>query len=479
MPTNLFATNVVTNKFNITKTNKMYIEQIYTNCLAQASYYIESDGEAAIIDPMRDIEKYVTLASARKAKIKYIFLTHFHADFVSGHLDLAEKTSATIVFGPNAKPNYPAFVAEDKYHFYLGTTKIKILHTPGHTVESSCFLAFDAENKPYALFSGDTLFIGDVGRPDLLSGNLSKEELASMLYDSLNEKIRPLSDNVIIYPGHGAGSACGKNLSKETWSTLGEQKKTNYALSDISRQEFIKLVTTEQPTAPAYFFKDAAINIKGYGSLDNLIEKSLVPLTIAQVKEKIADGFQILDTRQFVGFGEFIKGSVIIGLDGQFAVWCGTLLDFSKKIILVTDPGKEREVIVRLARVGIENVEGYLNATINDWIICDGPVDIINTIDVCPVKEKIFDGSFIILDVRNRAEAAKEKIHGSIDIPLDELPSAMDSLSKSNKYLVYCAGGYRSVIAVSLLKKSGFENLVNVSGGINKIKNTCKELVES
>lgn len=456
----------------------MYIEQIYTNCLAQASYYIESDGEAAVIDPMRDIDQYVALAEKRKAKIKYIFLTHFHADFVSGHLDLAKKTEATIVLGPNAKPQYPAFIADNKYHFYIGKTKIKILHTPGHTVESSCFLVFNENKEPYALFSGDTLFIGDVGRPDLLSGNLSQEELASMLYDSINEKIRPLPDNVIIYPGHGAGSACGKNLSKETSSTLGEQKKNNYALSDITKAEFISLVTTEQPNAPAYFFKDASINIKGYNTLDSIIEKSLRPLTIPEVKKQMEEGTVILDTRLLVNCEEFIKDSIIIGLEGQFAVWCGTLLDFEKKIILVTDPGKEREVIVRLSRVGFEKVAGYLNASIQDWMICGENVDIINTIDVCPVKEKLFDGSFILLDVRNRTEAAKEKINGSIHIPLDELPSKMDTLPKNKKYLVYCAGGYRSVIAISLLKRNGFENLVNASGGINKIKNTCVELIE-
>jgi hydroxyacylglutathione hydrolase len=457
----------------------MYIEQIYTNCLAQASYYIESEGEAAVIDPMRDIDKYTSLAEKRKAKIKYVFLTHFHADFVSGHLDLAEKTNATIVFGPNAKPNYAAFVATDKYHFYIGKTKIKILHTPGHTIESSCFLTFNENNEPYALFSGDTLFVGDVGRPDLLSGNLTKEELAAMLFDSINEKIRTLPDNVIIYPGHGAGSACGKNLSKETSSTIGVQKKNNYALSDISKEEFIKLVTTDQPTAPTYFFKDASINIKGYSNLDNVMDNSLRPLSINEVKKEIEEGTIILDTRSQIGFGEFIKGSVIIGLDGQFAIWCGTLLDYEKNIIIITDPGKEREVIVRLARVGFENVKGYLNAGIQDWVICGGTVDIINSVDVCPVKDKLFDGSFTILDVRKRTEASKEKIHGSILIPLDELQSKMDTLPKNKKYLVYCAGGYRSVIAISLLKKAGFENLVNVNGGISNIKNTCSELIES
>jgi hydroxyacylglutathione hydrolase len=456
----------------------MYIEQIYTNCLAQASYYIESEGEAAVIDPMRDIDKYISLAEERNAKIKYVFLTHFHADFVSGHLDLAEKSNAIIVLGPNAKPKYFAFIAEDKYHFYIGNTKIKILHTPGHTVESSCFLAFDKDQKPFALFSGDTLFIGDVGRPDLLSGNLGQEELASMLYNSINEKIRTLPDHVIIYPGHGAGSACGKNLGNG-WSTLGEQKKTNYALSDISKEEFIKLVTTEQPNAPAYFFKDAAINSKGYLNLDYIIDKSLRPLSIPEVKQEIEKGTVILDTRSFNTITEFIKGSVIISLDGQFAIWCGTLLDFDKEIIIVTDPGKEREVIVRLARVGFENVKGYFNALIQDWIICGEKTDIINTIDICSIKDKLADGSFALLDVRKRTEANREKIPGSILIPLDELISKNDTLQKDKKYIVYCAGGYRSVIAISLLKRFEFKHLENVSGGIAKVKNTCGELIET
>lgn len=455
----------------------MYIEQIYTSCLAQASYYLESNGEAAVIDPMRDIEKYILLAENRKAKIRYVFLTHFHADFVSGHLDLAEKANATIIFGPSAKPQYSAFVATDKYHFSLGKTKIKILHTPGHTIESSCFLLYNEEGQPHTLFTGDTLFIGDVGRPDLLSGNLSKEELASMLYDSINEKIRPLPDHIIIYPGHGAGSACGKNLGKETWSTLGEQKKNNYALSGISREEFIRLVTTEQPNAPAYFFKDAAININGYNSLDYILDKSLKAISVDDVKKEIAKGTLILDTRLSPG-QEFIKDSILIGLEGQFAVWFGTLLDFTKEVIIVTDPGKERETIIRLARIGFENVKGFLNATIQDWAKCGGETDHINSTDLCfEIKTKIYDDSYTLLDVRKRSEV-REKIHGSLLIPLDELKSKLNVLSKNNKYLVYCAGGYRSLIAISILKRNGFTHLINVTGGINKVKTICADIVE-
>jgi hydroxyacylglutathione hydrolase len=456
----------------------MYIEQIYTNCLAQASYYIESNGEAAIIDPMRDIEIYLSLAKSRNAKIRYVFLSHFHADFVAGHLDLAAKTNALIILGPQALPQFPAFIAEDKYHFPLGNLKIKILHTPGHTIESSCFLLLNEDGKPHALFTGDTLFIGDVGRPDLLSGNLSKEELATMLFYSINEKIRPLPDDVIIYPGHGAGSACGKNLGKERWSTLGEQKKSNYALSGISREEFIFLVTSEQPNAPAYFFKDAAINSNGYDSLDQILDKSLNAMTTDEVKKEMANGALILDTRSSAGTKTFIKGSVLIGLDGQFAVWCGTLIDFDQELILVTEPGKEKETIIRLARIGFENVKGFLHASIEEWSKNGGETDQIISVDDCnELKNIVSDKSYILLDVRKRAEV-NEKIPHSVLIPLDELNAQLPSLSRKDKYLVYCVGGYRSVMAVSLLKRQGFENLINVSGGINKVKNTCTELIE-
>jgi hydroxyacylglutathione hydrolase len=457
----------------------MYIEQIYTSCLAQASYYLESDGEAAVIDPMRDIDQYVAIAEKRKAKIKYVFLTHFHADFVSGHLDLAEKTNSTIVLGPQAKPLYKALIAEDNYHFYLGNTKIKILHTPGHTIESSCFLAFDENKQPYALFSGDTLFIGDVGRPDLLSGNLKKEELAAMLFDSINNKIRPLPDNVVIYPGHGAGSACGKNLSSESISTIGEQKKNNYALSDIGKEKFIEFVTTDQPNAPAYFFKDAAINIKGYNNLDNILLHSLKPLSAEDIKKEKDHGAVILDTRNFNEFKNFIKDSLLIGLDGQFAVWCGTLLDFDKPTIIVCDPGKEKEVIIRLARIGFENVIGYFNSTIENWAKTGGAIDFIKSIDMCPeVKDKLNDETLSILDVRKKTEASAEKISNGRLIPLDELYNHINSINKKNKLMVYCVGGYRSVIAISILKRNGFENIINLKGGINKLKTSCPELIE-
>ncbi|MGZ4033959.1 MAG: MBL fold metallo-hydrolase [Bacteroidia bacterium] len=453
----------------------MLIQQIYTKCLSQASYYIESEGTAAIVDPIRDIDCYVKMADERKAKIRYVFITHFHADFVSGHLELAKKTGAIIVFGPHAKPHYPALVAEDSQYLSVGKCKIEVLHTPGHTIESTCFLLYDENKKPYAIFSGDTLFVGDVGRPDLLSGNLDAKELASMLYDSIQKKIKILPDEVIVYPGHGAGSACGKNLGKETQSTIGEQKKLNYALR-LGKEEFITAVTTDQPLAPAYFFKDAQININGYENLDNVLQRSLKALSVNDFKEERDKGAIIIDVREASAFGrQFIKGAINIGLDGQFAIWAGTLIDFNHPLILVTDPGKEKESMIRLARIGYDNIKGYLDGGIISWTNAKEETDSIETVTIKELKSLTV---YYLLDVRKQSEFEKEKIPESLHIPLEELNSRMHELDINNNYAVYCVGGYRSMIAASILRRNRFKNILNIEGGITKIKNTFPELVE-
>ena len=339
----------------------MYIQQLYTGCLSEAAYYIESEGEAAIIDPLRDIEEYLVLAKKRNATIKYIFETHFHADFVSGHLDLAQASGAPIVYGPETETSFPIYRAKDGEVFKLGSLTIEVLHTPGHTIESSCYLLREANGNPYAIFTGDTLFVGDVGRPDLSSGNLSQEELASMLYDSLQKKIIPLPDHVIIYPAHGAGSSCGKNLGPDTYSTLGEEKKNNYALRAASKEEFVKAVTEGLNAPPQYFAVNARINKEGYESLDEVMENGLKPLSLEAFKELISDDNTIcLDTRLSNEFYEgFVPGSISIGLDGRFAEWAGSLLPFDKPFVLVTEPGKEKESVVRLARVGFAPDERF------------------------------------------------------------------------------------------------------------------------
>jgi len=451
----------------------MFVQQLYTNCLAQAAYYVESEGEALIIDPLREPEPYIALAKSRNAKIKYVFETHFHADFVSGHLDLSRLTGAAIVYGPNAKPGYRAVVATDKETFQLGKVTIEVLHTPGHTIESSCFLLRDENNKPYCLFSGDTLFIGDVGRPDLMSGNLSKEELAAYLYDSLQSKIKPLSDDIIVYPGHGAGSACGKNIGKETFSTIGEQKKMNYALADISKEEFIKAVTSDLPTPPPYFFKDAKINITGYDSFETMMSREMKGLNIEEFRSEIEKGAVILDTRPQEEFEKgFIPGSINIGLNGDFAVWVGSLVSFNSRLVLVTQPGQEKESITRLARIGYENVIGYLYLTggLKSWIDAKLEINKVKGISTEKAEEVIASKEYILLDVRKPSEREQYFLKNSEFIPLNELPERMISLDKNKKYLVYCAGGYRSMIAVSILLANGFTDVYNLQGGINALK---------
>jgi hydroxyacylglutathione hydrolase len=453
----------------------MFIKQLYTGCLSEAAYYIDSEGEAAIIDPLRDIDAYLSLARERNATIRYIFETHFHADFVSGHLDLAKATGATIVYGPLTETNFPIHLAKDGEQFKLGSSTIEVLHTPGHTVESSCYLVRTPDGKPHALFTGDTLFVGDVGRPDLSSGNLSREELASMLYDSLRTKIVPLPDDVIIYPAHGPGSSCGKNLGPGTHSTLHEEKDSNYALREQTKEEFVRAVTDGLIAPPQYFSVNARINKEGYGSLDEVLEAGLTPLDLATFKDLIEkEGTILLDTRRSDLFAAgFIPGSVSVGLDGRFAEWAGSLLPFDKPMVLVTAPGEERESVIRLARVGFDKVIGYLEGGYPAWQRSGEPIDLI--IDVEPdelAMDLPFDENLVVIDVRRDTEFAEGHIRSAINIPLQDLadPGSMANLEERHNIYVHCGGGYRSIIAASLFKRQGIHNLRNVSGGWNRIK---------
>lgn len=458
----------------------MYIQQIYTNCLAQAAYYIESEGEAMIIDPLRDPEPYIELAESRNAKIRFVLETHFHADFVSGHLELARKTGAVIVYGPGAQPDYPAAILKDYDVIDLGKIKVMLLHTPGHTVESSCFLLFDEKNQVNSVFTGDTLFIGDVGRPDLLSGNLDAEVLAGMLFESLNKKIKVLPDNTIVYPGHGAGSACGKNLSTETSSTMAIQKETNYALKIEDKETFIKKVIQDQPAVPAYFFKDAKINVVGYDTFEKVLERSLKPYNCEELMIESADGAILLDTRNSEDFAKaFIPASINIGLNGEFALWAGTLLEFNKPLILITETGKEEETITRLARIGYENVLGYLKGGIDQWKAEKNKTENIKNITVDEMAELMDTGKYALLDVRRPSEVVKNKVLEAHHIPLNELQGQIDvSIDPKNKYIIYCAGGYRSMMACSILKREGIKNVINVKGGINAILKEKPDLVQ-
>ncbi|MBR2649503.1 MAG: MBL fold metallo-hydrolase [Sediminibacterium sp.] len=454
----------------------MFIEQLYTSCLSEAAYYIESDGVAAIVDPLRDIEVYLELAAKRQASIKYIFETHFHADFVSGHLDLAAATGATIVYGPGTSTKFPVHVAANKEIFNIGKISIQVLHTPGHTLESSCFLLKDETGKDYAIFTGDTLFIGDVGRPDLAQkGNeITMDDLAGMMYDSLQQYIMPLADDVILYPAHGAGSSCGKNLGPETSSTIGIQKQTNYALQPQTKEDFIKAVTEGLAAPPLYFPINAKINKEGYSSLDSVLKKGLQPLDILAFKQKIKSGIFVLDTRNANEFTNgFIPGSISIGLEGRFAEWAGSLLSFDEPMILVTEEGKERETIVRLARVGFDKIEGYLLGGYSAWQEAGEPTDMIINVEADELAMDLpFDENLVIVDVRKETEYASEHIKEAINIPLNDLtdPGSMANLEDRHNIYVHCAGGYRSVIAASLIKKQGIHNLRNVIGGWGTIK---------
>jgi hydroxyacylglutathione hydrolase len=454
----------------------MFIKQLYTGCISEAAYYIESNGEAAIIDPLRDIDVYLELATERKTKIKYIFETHFHADFVSGHVDLGKVTDAPIVYGPGTVTKFAAYIATDGERFAIGDLAIEVLHTPGHTLESTCYLLKDETGKDHCVFTGDTLFVGDVGRPDLAqkTDGITPADLAGMMYDSLQSKIVPLSDDVIVYPAHGPGSSCGKNLGPDTDSTIGVEKQFNYALKAKSREEFVKLVTDGIPPPPLYFPINAKINKEGYDSLDEVLEQGMKTLSINEFKKLMEEEVVILDTRNSSVFPQgFIPGSVSIGLDGRFAEWAGSLLPFDSPLLLVSDPGKEKESIIRLARVGLDKVQGYLEGGYETWKKSGEPIDLIIDIEADELMMDIpFDKNLVVLDVRKPVEYAEGHLSDAINLPLSEMtdPASMANIDDRHNVYVHCAGGYRSVIAASLLKRQGIHNIRNIAGGWGEIK---------
>jgi hydroxyacylglutathione hydrolase len=452
----------------------MYIKQIYTGCLSEAAYFIESNGVAAVVDPLRDIDAYIQLAKEKNATIKYIFETHFHADFVSGHLDLTKQTGATIVYGPQTETNFPVHVAKDGETFSIGDITIQAIHTPGHTVESTCYLLNDENKKPHCIFTGDTLFVGDVGRPDLSSGDMTTEELASIMYDTIQNKILPLQDDIIVYPAHGAGSSCGKDLGPETSSTIGDQKKNNYALQPQSKEEFIKAVTTGLAAAPVYFAINAKINKEGYDSLTEIKNKGLTQLSVDDVKKKMNEDVIILDTRNSSEFTQgFIPGSIFIGLEDRFAEWAGTLIPFHQRIILVTDEGKEEETIIRLARVGFSKVEGYLKGGFEAWKNAGEKIDLIIDVEADELALDIkHDPKLTVVDVRRETEFGDGHIKNAVNIPLSDMTDVAQiaNFEDDDNLYIHCGGGYRSVIASSLIKRQGYHNLRNVLGGWNKIK---------
>lgn len=455
----------------------MKIQQIYTGCLAQGAYYIESKGEVAIIDPLREVEPYLLRAEKEGAKIKYVLETHFHADFVSGHLDLAAKTGATIVYGPTAKPGFEAHVAEDGEIFKLGDITIKTIHTPGHTMESTCFLLRDEKGKDIALFTGDTLFIGDVGRPDLAQkvvADLTQDKLAAHLYDSLHNKIIPLADDIIVYPAHGAGSACGKNMSKETTDSLGHQKATNYALQPMSKELFIKKVTDGLMPPPGYFPANVMMNIQGYESIDTVLNRGMQALS-PEAFEAAANETTalILDTRDAQVFAKgFVPNSINIGIDGNFAPWAGALIpDIKQEILLITDQGREEEVVTRLARVGYDHTIGHLQGGFEAWKNAGKETDTIESIRVDQLVEKLKENPGLnILDVRKESEFLSEHVLTAENMPLDYINDHLAELDKTKTYYVHCAGGYRSMIFNSILKARGYDNLIDVQGGFKSIK---------
>jgi glyoxylase-like metal-dependent hydrolase (beta-lactamase superfamily II)/rhodanese-related sulfurtransferase len=461
----------------------MKIEQIYTGCLAQGAYYIESNGEAVVIDPLRETTPYMERAAASGAKIKYVFETHFHADFVSGHVDLAKETGAQIVFGPTEmKMGFDALIAADGQEFKVGSITFKLLHTPGHTLESSCYLLTDENGKQTAIFTGDTLFIGDVGRPDLAQKvveDLTQDMLAGYLFDSLRNKIMPLNDDLIVYPAHGAGSACGKNMSKETFDTLGNQKATNYALrADMTKEEFIKEVITGLMPPPAYFPKNVMMNIEGYDSIEEVLERGTQALT--------PDGFEaaanetsalILDTRKPQDFAKgFIPNSINIGIDGGFAPWVGNLIpDIKQEILLVAEVGREMEIVTRLARVGYDHAIGFIEGGFEAWQKAGKEVDTIKSISVAEfAAAEAADPSINILDVRKNSEYLSEHILNATNAPLDYINESMLKIDKAKTYFVHCAGGYRSMIFASILRARGYDNLIDVDGGFKAIKDSEK-----
>ena len=450
----------------------MKVEQIYTKCLSQGSYYIESNNEVAIIDPLREADIYISKAKASNSKIKYIFETHIHADFISGHLNLAKKSGAEIVYGPNTETNFENIIAKDYQEFKIGDITIVAIHTPGHTVESTTYLLKDSSGKDHAIFTGDTLFLGDVGRPDLSQNSImSNRDLASMLFDSLRNKIMTLNDGVIIYPGHGEGSSCGKDLSSETIGTLGDQKKTNYALREnMTKDEFIREVLDGLLDPPKYFPDNVMLNKKGYDESDEIIERSFNALTPRQVESRRKEKITILDVRSVEDFSSsHIPGSIFIGLDGRFAPWVGEILeDISKKLILVAPKGREKEAIIRLSRVGFDNVIGYLKGGVNSWIKNGGIIS--KVFNESASKFSTCDNNKDILDVRSENEHKSESLQNSLNIPLINLSKSVEKISFEEKFYVHCKGGYRSMIASSILLAKGISNFSNIPGGYDKIK---------
>lgn len=456
----------------------MKVEQIYTGCLAEAAYYIESKGEAVVIDPLRETEPYLERAKSDGAIIKYVLETHFHADFVSGHLDIAKKTGATIVYGPTAQPNFKAHIAQDNEVLKVGDVTIKVLHTPGHTLESTTYLLRDEQGNDYAIFTGDTLFLGDVGRPDLAikQGEISREDLAGFLFDSLRDRIMPLSDDVIVYPGHGAGSACGKKMSKDTWGYLGDQKKTNYALRpDMSKAEFVKEVTTGLVEPPQYFPKNAMMNKMGYESIDTVRERGVQALSVGAFKAAWeAEGALVIDTRHQDQFAKgFVPGSIFIGIDDNFAMWVGALVkDLDQAILFLSEPGREEEVVTRLARVGYDYAIGYLKGGFQSWEAAGEEVDRMEEIDAKDFAPLYLKKEIHLLDVRRESEFNAEHLFGAVNFPLDFISRNMSQISRDKRYYLHCAGGYRSMIAASILKSRGFEDIVNIRGGYKALSRT-------
>lgn len=455
----------------------MKIEQIYTGCIAHAAYYLENNGEAAIFDPLREVQPYIDRAKKDNAKIKYVFETHFHADFVSGHLDLMKNAGAEIVFGPTAKPAYQATTAVDGQVFKVGNYSVKVIHTPGHTMESTTYLLIDENGKEHGIISGDTLFIGDVGRPDLAQhviADLTEEKLAGHLYDSLRNKIMPLNDDLIVYPNHGAGSACGKNMSKETTDTLGNQKKVNYALNpNLTKEQFIKEILTGLVPPPGYFPQNVLMNIKGYESIDQVMQKGSKALSVVEF-EATANETQalIIDTRKPQTFNKgFIPNSVNIGIDGSFATWVGTLIPSVKQeILIVADEGREAEVITRLARVGYDNALGYLKGGFDAWRAANKDIDQIHSISAEELAEISKKEQVNIIDARKASEYNSEHVLDAINAPLDFINDSMTKIDKSKVYYVHCASGYRSMVFISILKARGYSNLIDVAGGFNALK---------
>jgi len=457
----------------------MKVEQIYTGCIAHAAYYLESNGEVAIFDPLREVQPYIDRAKADGAKIKYVFETHFHADFVSGHLDLAAKTCAVIVYGPTAKPGFDALIAKDNQLFQIGDYQVKVIHTPGHTMESTTYLLVDEKGKEHGIITGDTLFIGDVGRPDLAQHvveDLTQEKLASHLFDSLRNKIMPLSDDLIVYPNHGAGSACGKKMSKETTDTLGNQKRTNYALrADMTREEFIDELLTGLTAPPAYFPKNVLMNIKGYDSLDTVMDRGKKALNPTEF-EVVANETEalILDTRSPEVFARgFIPNSINIDLDGSFAMWVGEMIsDIKQEILLVTDSGREEEAIIRLSRVGYDHTIGYLKDGFESWKNENKEIDQVSRISAIDFEKKHAENP-IIIDVRKKSEFDSEHIVNAINLPLNQLNQHFAEIPPNQPFILHCAGGYRSMIAASILKSRGYHDFVDVEGGMTEILKTA------